>query len=72
MPRSRQYGKEDLFYRANRRRGLIYGIVQDAAELHENPQFKHREYFAGGRSSGRGQSQLSWRTVRYVENTLVG
>jgi crotonobetainyl-CoA:carnitine CoA-transferase CaiB-like acyl-CoA transferase len=41
-----QYGKEDLFYRANRRRGLIYGIVQDAAELHENPQFKHREYFA--------------------------
>ena len=41
----RQYGKEDLFYRANRRRGLIYGIVQDAAELHENPQYRHREYF---------------------------
>lgn len=40
-----QYGKEDLFYRANRRRGLIYGIVQDAAELNENPQYRHREYF---------------------------
>ena len=40
-----QYGKEDLFYRANRRRGLIYGIVQDAAELHENPQYRHRGYF---------------------------
>ena len=38
-------GKEDLFYRANRRRGLIYGIVQDSAELHENPQYRHREYF---------------------------
>ena len=40
-----QYDKEDLFYRANRRRGLIYGIVQDAAELHQNPQFRHRNYF---------------------------
>ena len=43
----RQYEKEDLFYRANQRRGLIYGIVQDASELYENPQFRHREYFAG-------------------------
>ncbi len=41
----RQYEKEDLFYRANQRRGLIYGIVQDASELYENPQFRHREYF---------------------------
>ncbi len=40
-----KYGKEDLFYRANRRRGLIYGIVLDAAELHKNPQYEHREYF---------------------------
>ena len=40
-----QYGKEDLFYRANRRRGLIYGMVQDSAELYENPQFRHRDYF---------------------------
>ncbi len=42
----RQYEKEDLFYRANQRRGLIYGIVQDASELYENPQFRHRGYFA--------------------------
>ena len=41
----RQYEKEDLFYRANRRRGLIYGLVQDAEELHRNPQYAHREYF---------------------------
>lgn len=39
------YDKEDLFYRANNRRGLIYGIVQNAAELHENPQYGHRGYF---------------------------
>ena len=42
-----RYGKEDLFYRANNRRGLIYGIVQNAAELHENPQYGHRGYFSG-------------------------
>ena len=41
----KQYDKEDLFYRANRRRGLIYGMVQDASELYQNPQFRHREYF---------------------------
>ena len=41
----RQYEKEDLFYRANQRRGLIYGLVQDASELYENPQYRHREYF---------------------------
>ena len=41
-----RYGKEDLFYRANNRRGLIYGIVQNAAELHENPQYGHRGYFS--------------------------
>ena len=42
----RKYEKEDLFYRANQRRGLIYGIVQDASDLYENPQYRHREYFA--------------------------
>ena len=41
----RQYDKEDLFYRANQRRGLIYGMVLDASELYENPQFRHRGYF---------------------------
>ena len=37
--------KFDLFYRANRIRGLIYGVVQDASELRENPQYVHRDYF---------------------------
>ena len=41
-----RYNKEDLFYRANQVRGLIYGIAQDARELHENPQYRHRGYFA--------------------------
>ena len=41
-----QYDKEDLFYRANQVRGLIYGIAQDARELRENPQYRHRGYFA--------------------------
>ncbi len=37
--------KFDLFHRANRIRGLIYGVVQDASELRENPQYIHRRYF---------------------------
>ena len=37
--------KFDLFYRANQIRGLIYGVVQDASELRENPQYEHRDYF---------------------------
>ncbi len=40
-----QYEKSDLFHRANRVRGLIYGLVQDSAELYENPQYEHRGYF---------------------------
>ncbi len=39
------HDKFDLFYRANRIRGLIYGVVQDPSELRENPQYNHREYF---------------------------
>ena len=41
-----QHDKFDLFYRANRRRGLIYGVVQDPPEVHSNPQYRHREYFS--------------------------
>ncbi len=40
-----QREKEELFYKANQRRGLIYGIVQDAAELRRNPQYEHRGFF---------------------------
>ena len=37
--------KFDLFYRANQRRGLIYGVVQEPSEVRENPQYEHRRYF---------------------------
>ena len=40
-----QYESEELFYRANRRRGLIYGLGQNAAELRGNPQYAHRGFF---------------------------
>ena len=36
----------DLFYAAHERRGYIFGLVQDAAQLVDNPQYKHRGYFA--------------------------
>ncbi len=39
------HDKFDLFYRANQRRGLIYGVVQDPSELIDNPQYRHRGYF---------------------------
>ena len=40
-----QFESEDLFYRANQRRGLIYGLTQNAAQLPDNPQYKHRDFF---------------------------
>ena len=41
----RQRDKFDLFYDSHRHRGLIYGVIQDPAEVVENPQYKSREYF---------------------------
>ena len=41
-----QHEKYDLFYRANQRRGFIYGVVQDPSEVHSNPQYRHRGYFS--------------------------
>ena len=35
----------DLFYAAHERRGYIFGLVQDPAEVFDNPQYKHRGYF---------------------------
>ena len=35
----------DLFYAAHKRRGYIFGLVQDPAEVFDNPQYKHRSYF---------------------------
>ena len=36
----------DLFYAAHKRRGYIFGLVQDPAQVVDNPQYKHRGYFA--------------------------
>ena len=35
----------DLFYAAHKRRGYIFGLVQDPAQLVDNPQYRHRSYF---------------------------
>ncbi len=35
----------DLFYAAHERRGYIFGLVQDPAQLVDNPQYRHRRYF---------------------------
>ena len=35
----------DLFYAAHERRGYIFGLVQDPAQVFYNPQYKHRGYF---------------------------
>ncbi|MDC0035749.1 CoA transferase [Chloroflexi bacterium] len=38
-------GKHELFYGAHTHRELVYGLVQDAADLLENPQYQHNDYF---------------------------
>lgn len=38
-------GKHELFYGAHSHRELVYGLVQDAADLLENPQYQHDAYF---------------------------
>ena len=50
------HNKFDLFYRANRIRGLIYGVVQNAPELLRNPQYIHRDYF---RDSPRSETRTA-------------
>ena len=37
--------KHELFYGAHTHRELVYGLVQNAADLLENPQYKHDGYF---------------------------
>ena len=34
-----------MFYGAHSHRELVYGLVQDAADLLENPQYQHDAYF---------------------------
>ena len=35
----------DLFYAAHKRRGYIFGLVQDPAQVVDSPQYRHRRYF---------------------------
>ena len=50
--------KFDLFYRANRIRGLIYGVVQDPSEVVENPQYVHRAYFEESSHPAAGSGRI--------------
>ena len=34
-----------MFYAAHKRRGYIFGLVQDPAQVFDNPQYRHRAYF---------------------------
>jgi crotonobetainyl-CoA:carnitine CoA-transferase CaiB-like acyl-CoA transferase len=45
-------GKQELFYGAHSHRELVYGLVQDAADLIENPQYQHDQYFQAIGNSG--------------------
>ena len=45
-------GKHELFYGAHSHRELVYGLVQDAADLIENPQYQHDQYFQSIGNSG--------------------
>ena len=40
-----RHDADELFYAAHKRRGYIFGLVQDPAQLVDNPQYKHRGYF---------------------------
>ena len=40
-----QWDKYELFHEAHKRRGYIYGVVQNPSEVVESPQYKHRKYF---------------------------
>lgn len=41
-----RWTKWELFHAAHEQRGLIYGVVQDAREVEENPQMAARGFFA--------------------------
>ena len=45
-------GRHELFYGAHSHRELVYGLVQDAADLIKNPQYEHDQYFQAIGNSG--------------------
>ena len=40
-----RHDADELFYAAHKRRGYIFGLVQDPAQVFDNPQYRHRGYF---------------------------
>ncbi len=41
-----RHDADELFYAAHKRRGYIFGLVQDPSQVFDNPQYNHRAYFA--------------------------
>ena len=54
-------GKHELFYGAHSHRELVYGLVQDAADLLENPQYQHDGYFQKLEESTSSETQFPGR-----------
>ncbi|MFL2759403.1 MAG: CaiB/BaiF CoA transferase family protein [Dehalococcoidia bacterium] len=54
-------GKHELFYGAHSHRELVYGLVQDAADLLENPQYLHDRYFQKLEESSSSKTQFPGR-----------
>ncbi|PZC43403.1 MAG: CoA:oxalate CoA-transferase [Chloroflexi bacterium] len=57
-------GKHELFYGAHSHRELIYGLVQDAADLLENPQYAHDQYFQDIGNSNSGNPKFPGRPFK--------
>ncbi len=54
-------GKHELFYGAHSHRELVYGLVQDAADLLENPQYQHDGYFQKMEDNASSKTQFPGR-----------
>ena len=57
-------GKHELFYGAHSYRELVYGLVQDAADLIENPQYEHDQYFQAIGNSGSDKPKFPGRPFK--------
>ena len=51
-------GRHELFYGAHSHRELVYGLVQDAADLIKNPQYEHDQYFQAIGNSGSNEPKF--------------
>ena len=57
-------GKHELFYGAHSYRELVYGLVQDAADLIDNPQYEHDQYFQAIGNSGSDKPKFPGRPFK--------